>query len=66
MENFMKKRYVWAKNSQAYHDRHYNQERCNVDDLKDASEGDSPPAGRRICIYCERQKAIEDVKEINP
>ncbi len=53
-------RYIWAKQSHCYHDTNVAVEKCNVDDIKDREEGDTPPPFvkhtrmRKLCKLCER------------
>lgn len=44
--------FVWAPESEVYHDRRMLTERCNTDDIEDARYGNAPPEGRLLCTYC--------------
>lgn len=52
-------RYLLNLRRKIYHDTHYNNEQCNVDDNKDLVENASIPNDYRICKHCKRQRDKE-------
>jgi hypothetical protein len=53
------RRFVWAPDANVYHDRLYDTEECNVDDIVRRQEGDEPPVGRTLCEHCQAQADFE-------
>jgi hypothetical protein len=45
--------FIWAEDSDVYHDRARLTEECNTDDIEAPRFGHVFPEGRRLCAHCE-------------
>lgn len=46
-------RYIWAEDSDVYHDRSRLTEECNTDDIDTPRFGTTFPESRHLCAHCE-------------